>query len=81
VAVYRTVVQLGQDLRVRARANRCGRDIPSLVDLVLQVGFLNADGTLRCRRPLWLFWSGRPDIELAHPAPMDLLCFVIEHVF
>jgi hypothetical protein len=67
--------------RLSAWSNQHFKALPALVGLVLRVEFLQADGTRRYKRPLWLFWSGPSDVGLADLAQMDLLRFVIEHFF
>jgi len=72
---------LGQEVRLSAWYNQHLKKLPSLVGLVLRVEFLKADGTVRYKRPLWLFWSGPQEIGLADVATMYLLRFTIEHFF
>jgi hypothetical protein len=71
----------GQDVRISAWVNYHVRAVPTLVGLVVRAEFLKADGTPRYNRPLWLFWTGPPQIALADVVTMYLLRFVIEHVF
>jgi len=72
---------LGQDVRISAWVNDHFRAVPTLVGVVVRAEFLKADGTLRYKRPLWLFWSGPPAIALADVVTMYLLRFAIEHFF
>jgi hypothetical protein len=76
-----TVRRLGQDVRISAWANYHFRAVPTLVGLVVRAEFLKADGTPRYKRPLWLFWTGPPEIALAAIVTMYLLRFTIEHFF
>jgi hypothetical protein len=62
------------------RADALFRAVPTLIGLVVRAEFLRADGPPRCKRPLWLFWSGPQDIALA-AVVMNLLRFVIEPFF
>ena len=57
------------------------RALPALVGLVVRIELLKPDGTLRYKRPLWLFWSGSQEIALADLVTIDLLRFTIEHFF
>ncbi len=70
---------VGQTVRISAWANYHFRAVPTLVGLVVRAEFLKADGTPRYKRPLWLFWSGPPQIALADVVTMYLLRFAIEH--
>jgi hypothetical protein len=72
---------LGQKVRLSAWYNQHFRKLPALVGVVLRVEFLKADGTVRYKRPLWLFWSGPQEVALADLATMYLLRYVIEHFF
>jgi len=72
---------LGQTVRISAWPNYHFRKVPTLVGLVVRAEFLKADGTLRYRRPLWLFWSGPCTIALPDLVTMYLLRFAIEHFF
>jgi hypothetical protein len=76
-----TVRLLGQEIRLSAWYNQHFRKLPALVGLVLRVEFLKADGNLRYKRPLWLFWSGPQQIALVELVTMYLLRFTIEHFF
>jgi hypothetical protein len=76
-----TVRLPGQEVRLSAWYNQHLRTLPELAGLVLRVEFLKADGSLRYKRPLWLFWSGPQDISLTDLVRMYLLRFVIEHFF
>ena len=49
--------------------------------VVLKVEFLKPDGTPRYHHPLWLFWTGKPDLNLADVARMYLWRFAVEHGF
>jgi hypothetical protein len=70
---------VGQTVRISAWANYHFRAVPTLVGLVVRAEFLKADGTPRYKRPLWLFWSGPPQIALADVVTMYVLRFAIEH--
>ena len=72
---------LGQEIRLSAWAKQHFRALPALVGLVVRIEFLKPDGTLRYKRPLWLFWSGSHEIALADLVTMYLLRFTIEHFF
>lgn len=71
----------GHLVRLSAWANLHFKKLPQLVGLVLRVEFLKADGTPRYKRPLWLFWSGPPDMVLGDLVVIYLLRFGIEHFF
>ena len=57
------------------------KKLPTLVGVVLKVEFLKPDGTPRYQHPLWLFWTGKPDLNLADVARMYLWRFAVEHGF
>lgn len=76
-----TVRLLGQGVRLSVWYNQHFKKLPALVGLVLRVEFLKPDGSLRYKRPLWLFWSGPQEIVLANLVTMYLLRYTIEHCF
>ncbi len=55
--------------------------LAALVGSVLRLEFLKADGTPRYKRPLWLFWTGKQEVEPADVCRMYLWRFTIEHAF
>ena len=55
--------------------------VAELVGMVVCVTFLNADGTPKFKRPLWLFWTGASHLDLYLIARMYLWRFCIEHFF
>ncbi len=73
---------LGQaEVRVSAWEQLHFKSLPALVGTLVRVEFLRADGQPKYKRPLWLFWSGPNDLELAALVQMYLLRFGIEHFF
>jgi hypothetical protein len=68
-------------VRVSAWGQLHFKTLPALVGRLLRVEFLKADGQPMYKRPLWLFWSGPNDLELAALVQMYLLRFGIEHFF
>lgn len=70
----------GQTVRIQAWHNLHFYKLPFLVGLVLCVEFLRADGTLRCKRPLYLFLTGATT-SLLELCRMYLWHFAIEHMF
>ena len=76
------VFPLGQvSVRVSAWGQLHFKTLPALVGTLLRVEFLKADGQPKYKRPLWLFWSGPNDLELAAVVQIYLLRFGIEHFF
>lgn len=69
------------NVRVSAWGALHFKTLPALVGTLLRVEFLRADGQPRYKRPLWLFWSGPNDLQLAALVQMYLLRFGIEHFF
>jgi hypothetical protein len=57
------------------------KKVPGLVGTVVKVEFLRSDGTLRYKRPMWLFWNGPEEISLQDLCRMYLWRFAIEHFF
>lgn len=55
--------------------------LPTLIGLVLRVEFLKPDGSLRYKRPMWLFWTGPETGALRDLCQMYLWRFAIEHAF
>lgn len=55
--------------------------LADLVGSVIRIEFLHSDGTPRYRRPLWLFWSGPAEVDVAALCQMYLWRFAIEHAF
>ena len=55
--------------------------LPTLIGLVLRVEFLKPDGSLRYKRPMWLFWTGPETVALQDVCRMYLWRFAIEHAF
>jgi len=76
-----TCTLLGQQVRLLAWTNLHFYQLPFLVGLVLSVQFLQADGSPRFKRPLYLFWTGPTSVALADLARMYLWRFAIEHMF
>jgi DDE family transposase len=72
---------LSQDVRISAWANYHFRAVPTLVGMVVRAEFLKADGTPRYKRPLWLFWSGPPDVALADIVTIYSRRYTVEHFF
>jgi len=72
---------LTANVRVSAWGTLHFKTLPALVGTLLRVEFLRADGQPKYKRPLWLFWSGPNDLELAALVQMYLLRFGIEHFF
>ncbi len=74
--------QLGQQtVRVQAWQNVHFKKLATLIGTLLQVEFLKADGTLRYKRPMWLFWTGPQTVALSDLCRMYLWRFAIEHLF
>jgi len=57
------------------------KKLHALDGMILKVEFLRPDGTPRYKRPMWLFWTGSPDIALEDICRMYLWRFAIEHMF
>jgi hypothetical protein len=57
------------------------KKLASLIGTLIQVAFLKADGTLRYKRPMWLFWTGPQSIVLSDLGRMYLWRFAIERMF
>ena len=55
--------------------------LADLVGSVIRIELLHPDGTPRYRRPLWLFWSGPAEVDVAALCQMYLWRFAIEHAF
>jgi hypothetical protein len=70
-----------QKIRLSAWHNLHFRKLPGLVGLALRVEFLKPDGTLRYKRPMWLFWTGPETVVLSNLCCMYLWRFAIEHAF
>ena len=52
-----------------------------LIGSLVQVEFLQEDGTPRYKRPMWLFWTGPQSVALSDLCRMYLWRFTIEHMF
>lgn len=77
-----TTFELGPvSVRVSAWGQLHFKKLPALVGMLVRVEFLRADGQPKYKRPMWLFWSGPNDLELAAIVQMYLLRFGIEHFF
>jgi hypothetical protein len=57
------------------------KKLPGLVGMALRIEFLRPDGTLRYKRPMWLFWTGPDTVPLEELCQMYLWRFAIEHMF
>lgn len=68
-------------MRVRAWQDLHFKRLASLSGTVLCIEFLKEDGTLRYKRPIWLFWTGPEEILLQDLCRMYLWRFAIEHLF
>ena len=76
------IFQLGkQTVHVRAWYQLHFKKLATLIGTLVQVEFLKADGTLRYKRPLWLFWTGPQSVALPDLCRMYLWRFAIEHLF
>jgi hypothetical protein len=74
--------QLGhQTVRLQAWHNVHFKKLATLVGTLFQVEFLKADGTLRYKRPMWLWWTGPQSVALSDLCRMYLWRFAIEHLF
>jgi hypothetical protein len=74
--------QLGkQTVRVRAWYKLHFKKLATLIGMLVQVEFLQADGTPRYKRPMWLFWTGPHSVALSELCRMYLWRFAIEHLF
>jgi hypothetical protein len=74
--------QLGkQTVRVRAWQKLHFKKLAALIGTLVQVEFFNEDGTLRYKRPMWLFWTGPQCVSLSDLCRMYLWRFAIEHMF
>lgn len=74
--------QIGkQTVRVCAWHNLHFKKLADLIGTLVQVEFLKADGTLRYKRPMWLFWTGPQNVALSDLCRMYLWRFAIEHLF
>ncbi len=71
----------GREVRLSAWVGYNVRKVPTLGGVVVGAEFLTADGIPSSKRPLWLFWSGSPDVALADVVTMSLLRDAIEHFF
>jgi hypothetical protein len=70
-----------QSIRVQAWHQLHLKKLAALVGTVLKVEFLKADGSLRYKRPMWLFWTGSREVALPDIVHMYLWRFAIEHAF
>jgi hypothetical protein len=70
-----------QEIRLSAWHKLHFRKLPKLIGLALQVEFLKSDGSLRYKRPMWLFWTGPETVALQDLCRMYLWRFAIEHAF
>lgn len=74
--------QLGkQTVRVRTWHKLHFKKLATLIGTLVQVEFLKEDGTLRYKRPMWLFWTGSQSVALSDLCRMYLWRFAIEHMF
>lgn len=74
--------QLGeQTVRLQAWQGLHLKKLHQLVGTVLKVEFLRPDGSLRYKRPMWLFWTGPEISPLKELCLMYLWRFAIEHMF
>lgn len=70
-----------QKVRVRVWHKLHFKRLAKVTGSVVCVEFLKEDGTLRYKRPLWLFWTGSEDVMPQELCRMYLWRFAIEHLF
>lgn len=70
-----------QTVPLQAWQNLHFKKLASLPGTLLQVEFLKADGSLRYKRPMWLWWTGPQSVALSDLCRMYLWRFAIEHLF
>jgi hypothetical protein len=70
-----------QKVRLRAWHKLHFKRFANVEGMVVCVEFLKDDGTLRYKRPLWLFWTGPESVALQDICRMYLWRFTIEHLF
>ena len=70
-----------QKVRVRVWHKLHFKRLAKVVGSVVCVEFLKEDGTLRYKRPLWLFWTGPENVAPQDLCQMYLWRFAIEHLF
>jgi len=70
-----------QNVRVRVWHKLHFKRLAKVVGSVVCIEFLKEDGTLRYKRPLWLFWTGPGDVASQDLCRMYLWRFAIEHLF
>jgi len=76
------IFQLGkQTVRVSIWRKLHFKKLATLIGSLIQVEFIKADGTLRYKRPMWLFWTGLQSVALSDLCRMYLWRFAIEHMF
>ena len=74
--------QLGQQtVRLQAWHTLHFKKLALLIGTLIQIEFLKADGTLRYKRPMGLFWTGPQNVALSELCRMYLWRFAIEHLF
>ncbi len=70
-----------QTVRVQAWQKLHFKKLAALVGTLVQIEFLKADGTMRYKRPMWLWWTGPQSVTLSDLCRMYLWRFAIEHLF
>lgn len=70
-----------QKVRVRVWHKLHFKRFANVVGSVVCVEFLKEDGSLRYKRPLWLFWTGPEEVAPQDLCRMYLWRFAIEHLF
>ncbi len=70
-----------QNVRVHVWHKLHFKRLTKVVGSVVCIEFLKEDGTLRYKRPLWLFWTGPGDVAPQDLCRMYLWRFAIEHLF
>lgn len=74
--------QLGeQTVRVSIWQKLHFKKLATLIGTLVRVEFLKKDGSLRYKRPMWLFWTGPQNVALSELCRMYLWRFAIEHMF
>ena len=70
-----------QKVRVRVWHKLHFKRLAQVKGSVVCIEFLKEDGTLRYKRPLWLFWTGPEEVRPQDLCRMYLWRFAIEHLF
>lgn len=70
-----------QKVRVRVWNKLHFKRLAEVIGSVVCVEFLKEDGTLRYKRPIWLFWTGPVEVTPQDLCRMYLWRFAIEHLF